>query len=125
MSTRIIFATLFSAALISSYSSAIAADVRPEVAQPLDDARVLANGGTSDKATIVAKLNQAASIPNLNSNERHKIAVTRDYVISRVGQFVPDTGRERRDRQDVHPITSLPNYSQTLGYTGLRDRRSY
>ena len=58
MSTRIIFVSLCAAALLSTYSSAIAAIVRPEVAGPLDQARVLANGG-SKKARIEAKLNQA------------------------------------------------------------------
>jgi len=83
MSTRIVFISLFSA-LLSSYSSAIAADIRPEVAQPLDEARILANGW-SGNAAVIAKLNQAASVPNLNSDERHQIVVTRDYALARVG----------------------------------------
>jgi hypothetical protein len=118
MSTRLVFATLISAALFSSYSSAIAAAIRPEVAQPLNEARLLANGW-GDKAAIVAKLNQAASISNLTSDERHQIVVTRDYAISRVGQFAPDTRAQWRDWHAAHPLTSTPNYSQTLGYTGL------
>lgn len=127
MGVRIISVTLLSAVLLSSYSSAMAADVRPEVARPLDEARILANGygGTSDKSAIVAKLNQAASVPNLNGDERHQIVVTRDYAASRVGKFAPDIGKQWRDWHDVHPLTSAPNYSQTLGYTGLRDARTY
>jgi len=119
MSTRIVFVTLFSAALLSSYSSAMAADVRAEVSQPLNEARVLANGG-SDKVAIVAKLSQAASVSNLNSDERNQIVVTRDYAISRVGRLVPDTGGTWREWHDAHPVTSRPNYWQTQGYTGLR-----
>ena len=61
MSTRIVFISLFSA-LLSSYSSAIAADIRREAAQPSDEARILANGW-SDKAAIIAKLNQARIRP--------------------------------------------------------------
>jgi hypothetical protein len=117
MSTRLVFATLISAVLLSSYSSAIAAAIRPEVAGPLDEARVLANGG-SEKARIEAKLNQAASVPNLNSDERHQIVVVRDYVISRVGQLSDHGGWH--DWNANHPITSMPNYSRSLGYTGLR-----
>ena len=90
MSIRIVFVALFSAALLSSYSSAIAADIRPEVAQPLDEARVLANGWSA-KAVVMAKLNQAASVPNLNSDERHQIVVTRDYALTRVPQQINQT----------------------------------
>ena len=118
MSTRIIFAALFSTALLSSFSSAMAADIRPEVSQPLNEARVLANGA-ADKAAIVAKLNQAASVPNLNSDERHQIVATRDYAVSRVGRFA-DYHQQQRDERDARPLTSTPNYSQRLGYTGLR-----
>jgi hypothetical protein len=84
MSARIVFAALVSAALLSFYSSAIAADIRPEVAQPLDEARVLANGW-SDKAVVLAKLNQAASVPDLNRDERHQIVIIRDYALARAG----------------------------------------
>jgi hypothetical protein len=82
MSTRIVFATIFSAALLSSYSSAIAADVRPEVARALNEARVLANGW-SDKAAAMAKINQAASVPNLNKDEQDKIRATTIYALAR------------------------------------------
>src|SRR4051812_5703011 len=93
MSTRIVYATLIFAALLSSYSSAIAAGVRPEVARPLNEARVLANGW-SDKAVVMAKLNQAASVPNLNRDERHQIVITRDYALARVGHGSSVPGAE-------------------------------
>ena len=85
MSTRLVSAALFSAVLLSSYSSAIAAPIRPEVARPLDEAKVLANGW-GDKATVIAKLNQAASVPNLNKDERHQIRAIGDYALARVGR---------------------------------------
>jgi len=89
MSTRIVFISLFSA-LLSSYSSAIAADIRPEVAQPLDEARVLANGWSA-KAVVMAKLNQAASVPNLNKDEQDKVRATTIYALARsgYGSFIP------------------------------------
>lgn len=90
MSTRIVFGALFSAALLVSYSSAMAADVRPEVARPLDEARILANGW-SDKAAIMAKLDQAASVPNLNKDEQDKIRTTTIYALSRVPQQIIQT----------------------------------
>jgi hypothetical protein len=83
MSTPFVFAALVSAALLCSHS-ARAADIRPEVARPLDDARVLANGW-SDKALVLAKLNQAASVPNLSKDEQEKIRATTIYALARVG----------------------------------------
>jgi len=83
MSTRLVSTTLLSVALLGSCAP-LHPDVRPEVAQPLDEARVLANGWSA-KAVVMAKLNQAASVPNLNSDERHQIVVTRDYALARVG----------------------------------------
>lgn len=81
MSTRIVFVTLFSAAILSSCSSP--SEIRPEVAQPLNEARLLANGWTTDKVAIMAKLNQAASVPNLNSDERRQIRATGEYALAR------------------------------------------
>ena len=83
MSARLFTATLLSTALLSSCSS-LPADVRPEVAQPLDEARILANGG-ADKAAITAKLSQAASVPNLNGDERDQIRSTGEYALARAG----------------------------------------
>ena len=81
MSTRIVSVTLFSAALLSSCSSPVPADIRPEVARPLDEARLLANGW-ADRAVIMAKLNQAASVPNLNKDEQDKIRKVNAFVVS-------------------------------------------
>ena len=93
MSTRFVFATLISAVLLSSYSSAMAADVRPEVSGPLDEARILANGW-SDNAAVMAKLNQAASVPNLNKDEQDKIRATTSYALARAG-WLRAAGGER------------------------------
>jgi|GEM_PF-2260776 len=84
MSARIISFTLISAVLLASHSSAMAADIRPEVAQPLDKARLLANGW-GDKAAIIAKLNQAASVPNLNKDEQDQIRAITIYALARAG----------------------------------------
>jgi|KBSSwiStaDraftv2_1062776.scaffolds.fasta_scaffold3869898_1 hypothetical protein len=108
MSTRIVFISisLFSA-LLSSYSSAIAADIRPEVAQPLDQARVLVNGG-ADKAAIVVKLNQAASVPNLNSDERHQIVIAREYALARLKHRLSVPGVESTTQtRDTLPQSSI------------------
>ena len=78
----LIFSALFSAALLSSCSSP--ADIRPEVAQPLEKARALANGW-SDKAGVIAKLNQAASVPNLSKDEQDQIRATTIYALARAG----------------------------------------
>jgi hypothetical protein len=102
MSIRIAFVALISAALLSSCSSS--SDVRPEVARPLDEARVLANGG-SDKAAIMAQLNQAASVPNLNKDERHQIRATGEYALARVGYGSFFLG--------------VPEPPAAVGYTGL------
>ena len=95
MSTRIVSVTLFSAALLSSCSSPMPADIRPEVARPLDDARLLANGW-ADRAAVRAKLNQAASVPNLNKDEQDKIRATTIYALARNG-VGPIPGAEQRD----------------------------
>jgi hypothetical protein len=109
MSTRLVFAALVSAVLLSSYSSAIAADVRPEVAQPLDQARVLANGW-SDKAVVLAKLNQAASVPNLNQAEQDKIRATTIYALARVGQLGPAGIASGAPQAETTPPSALNNY---------------
>ena len=125
MSTPIAYSTLLSAVLLSSCSSPMPADARPEVAQPLHEAKRLSltwmhnKSGTPDtSAAIIAKLNQAASVPNLNSDERHQIVITRDYTLSKVGRF--GGGFPVAGDADAHPLTSMPDYSQHLGYTGLR-----
>ena len=84
MSARIISFTLISAVLLASHSSAMAADIRPEVAQPLDKARLLANGW-GDKTAIMAKLNQAAAVPNLNKDEQEQIRATTIYALAHAG----------------------------------------
>lgn len=117
MRIRFVFATLLSAGLLGSCSSP--SDIRPEVAQPLNEARVLANGG-GDRSAIMAKINQAASVPNLSGDERQQIVITRDYALSRAGRFAGGAVVPTE-----HGIQNSPNYSQTLGYTGLRDARTY
>jgi len=78
----LIFSALFSAALLSSCSSP--ADIRPEVAQPLEKARLLANGW-SDKTVVIAELNQAAAVPNLNKGEQEQIRATTIYALAHAG----------------------------------------
>jgi hypothetical protein len=112
-----ILSALFSAALLSSYSPAIAADIRPEVARPLDEARVLANGW-ADRAAIMAKLNQAASVPNLNKDERHQLRATGEYVFARAAN-----ARSANLYVAIAPPlfseSSPPSTSSGVGYTGL------
>ena len=83
MSTRLVSVTLLSAALLSSCAP-LHPDIRPEVAQPLDEARLLANGW-ADRAAVRAKLHQAASVPNLNKDEQDKIRATTIYALARNG----------------------------------------
>jgi len=89
MSTRLVSTTLLSVALLGSCAP-LHPDVRPEVAQPLDEARVLANGWSA-KAVVMAKLNQAASVPNLNKDEQDKVRATTIYALARsgYGSFIP------------------------------------
>jgi hypothetical protein len=75
MSTRIVFAALLSAALLNSCGP-LHPGVRPEVAQPLNEALRLSGYWTPNKTAIIAKLNQAASVPNLNSDEQERIRAT-------------------------------------------------
>jgi hypothetical protein len=81
MSTRLVYAALVSAALLSSCSSQTPSDVRPEVSRPLSEAVTLSyQMGTN--AGSMAKLNQAASVPNLNKDERDKIRKVKSFVVS-------------------------------------------
>ena len=112
MIMRIVSITLLSAALFSSYSSAIAADIRPEVARPLNDARVLANGW-GDRAAIMAKLNQAASVPNLSKDELHQIRATGEYAFARAA------GRGYVATMALQSDSAPPSTSGGVGYTGL------
>jgi len=81
MSTRLVIAALVSAALLSSCSSQTPSDVRPEVSRPLNEA-VLLSSQMGNKAGIMAKLNQAASVPNLNKDEQDKIRKIKSFVVS-------------------------------------------
>ena len=105
MRVQIVSITLLSVALLSACSSATPADIRPEVARPLDEARLLANGW-GDRAAVRAKLNQAASVPNLNKDEQDKIRAATIYVLARNG-VGPIPAAEQRDT--TVPINSLNN----------------
>jgi hypothetical protein len=50
----------------------------------LNEVRVLANGW-GDKAAVIAKLNQAATVPNLNTDEENEIRATTIYALGRAG----------------------------------------
>jgi hypothetical protein len=86
MSTHIVFVTLVSAALLSSCAP-LHPDIRPEVAKPLNEAVHLSGYWTPNKAAIMAKLNQAASVPNLNSDEQNKIRDTTIATLARVPRY--------------------------------------
>ena len=118
MRVPIISAALLSAALLGSCAP-IPADVRPEVAQPLNEALHLSGYWTPDRAAIMAKLNQAESVPNLNSDEQSKIRATTAIVLANV-QGLPQSDAEmNRDGQPYYDPQQRPDYSQTLGYKGL------
>src|ERR1700761_3198059 len=108
MGIRTVCITLFFAALLGSNSSAMAADIRPEVARPLDEARVLANGW-SDKAHVIAKLNQAASVPNLNTEEEKEIRATTIYALARAGSGGIPGAQPGAPAQEMTPSNSLNN----------------
>ena len=108
MVTHIVSVTLLSAALLASCAPLHPA-MRPEVAQPLNEARVLANGW-GDKAVVIAKLNQAASVPKLNKDERHQIRATGEYALARAGRGYVAT----------MPLQSDSGLAPNgVGYTGL------
>jgi hypothetical protein len=100
MSTRIVSITLLSAVLLSSYP-----DVRPEVAQPLNEAMHLSGYWSPNKAAIMAKLNQAASMPNLTSDEQYKISAAAAIALAKGPQGIPEEGLERPDTRDVTQAT--------------------
>ena len=108
----LIVRALFGAALLSACSSAMPADIRHEVAGPLFDARLRASHGDG-RAAIMAKLNQAASVPNLNKDEVHEIRITGEHIFARAadpyGAIAPPLFSE----------TSPPSTSSGVGYTGL------
>ena len=83
MSTRIVFVALFSAALLSSCSSETPSDVRTEVSRPLNEA-VKLSYQFPDNPAIRAKLNQAASVPNLNKDEQDKIRKVKALLVSKL-----------------------------------------
>ena len=83
MRTRHIFAALVSAALLSSCSSETPSNVRTEVSRPLNEA-VLLSYQFPDNPTITAKLNQAASVPNLNKDEQDKIRNVKVFLVHKL-----------------------------------------
>lgn len=119
MSTRVILVTLFSAVLLSLCSTPTPNDIRPEVAQPLNEALHLSGYWSPNKAAIVAKLNQASSVPNLNSDERSKIHDTATIVLAKVRGPSRSDAEMNRDSRPYWDPQQRPDYSQTLGYKGL------
>jgi hypothetical protein len=91
MSTRIIFVTLLSVALLSSCTP-LHPDIRPEVAEPLNEAVHLSGYWTPNRAAIMAKLNQAASVPNLNSDEQKRIHDTAAIALAKGPQPIRGGG---------------------------------
>lgn len=80
---RTLFAMLLTAIALSSCASPMPADVRPEVAQPLNQAIHLADLGKPE-AQVMAKLDQAASVPNLNNDERYQIQETKTLMFAKL-----------------------------------------
>lgn len=105
MSTRFVFAAPVFAALLGACSSP-PSDIRPEVAQPLNEARVLANGW-SDKAAVMAKLNQAAAVPNLNQDEQDKIHATAIYALARNGYRSIPGSQSGAPQREMMPQSSV------------------
>lgn len=114
----LLFSALVSATLLSSYSAVIAADIRPEVAEPLDQARVLAKNWRDHRAAIMANLNQAASVPNLNEDEVRRIRATGDYVFARAG-VAKSADPYVAIAPPLFGESSPPSTSTGVGYTGL------
>jgi len=122
MRVHIVSITLFSAALLCScsspwpaVSSMMPADVRPEVAQPLNEARRLAGFIRPDQSAIRIQLSQAESVPDLNRDERDQICIARAVALrSGCGPDRTTPGYKEND------FRQSPDYPQTLGYTGLR-----
>jgi hypothetical protein len=113
MSTRIVSVTLLSAALLSSCAP-LHSDIRPEVAQPLNEARHLSGYWAPNNAAIVAKLDQAASVPNLTSDEQYKIRTTAAVVLAKAPQPIRGGGDLQSPDMRIDPTqsTSAPMGSQ-------------
>lgn len=79
---RRILIIALSALALSGCASWMPADVRPEVAQPLNEARDFADSREPDWAMV--KIHEAASVSNLNSDERYQIQLTRASVLHRL-----------------------------------------
>jgi hypothetical protein len=105
MITPVVSVTLLSAALLASCAPSHP-DMRPDVVQPLNEARVLANGW-GDKAVVMAKLNQAASIPNLNSAEENEIRATTIYARARAGSGGIPGAQPGAPAREMTPSNSL------------------
>jgi hypothetical protein len=114
MSIRIVFVSLFSAALLSSCSSATPSDVRPEVAQPLKEVSHLVRAVRPDRAAIMAKLNQAESVPNLNSDERHQIVLAKRDIRVLIGPGIPVGADSGEPQRDTMPSNNVLNNSGPL-----------
>jgi hypothetical protein len=106
MIARIVTVTVLSTALLGACSSRTPANVRPEVARPLDEARALANGW-GEKAVVMAKLSQAASVPNLNADEQNEIRATTTYALARVGSGGIPGAAPGAPAREMTPANSL------------------
>ena len=111
MSTRFVSVMLFSAALLGSCAP-LHPDIRPEVSRPLNEAMHLSGYWTPNRAAITAKLNQAVSVPNLNSAEQIKIRDTTIATLARVprnGLWNIPGGQSGAPQGDAMPNNSLNN----------------
>jgi hypothetical protein len=106
MSTRLVFVTLVSAALLASCAP-LHPDIRPEVAKPLNEAMHLSGYWTPNRDAIMAKLNQAASVPNLNSDEQNKIRATAAIALAKRPQGIPSSDLGPVDTRDPTKPTGL------------------
>jgi hypothetical protein len=105
MISPIVSATLLSAALLASCAPSHPG-MRPDVVQPLNEARVLANGW-GDKAVVIAKLNQAASVPNLSTDEENEIRATAIYALARAGSGGSPGAQPGAPASEMTPSNSL------------------
>jgi hypothetical protein len=102
-------AALVSAALLSSCAP-LHSDIRPEVARPLKEAMHLSGYWRPNKAAIRAKLNQAASVPNLNGDEQKRIQTTAAIVLAKNPQPIPEQPLQSPDNRDPFaPTGPYPN----------------
>jgi hypothetical protein len=80
MSTRIFSASLFCVALLGSTLPAAAATIRPEIAQPLNEAVQLSHTLHPDKVAIVEKWKAAQAVPGKTREEQRAMSQAKNRI---------------------------------------------